>query len=336
MAQTLREYMELAAGLAQEAGKRALGTAAELLERSGVDLAAVERTVTAQLPSSVQSLPTTARELVTVGLGGLDLAVGLARAEAEKTFERFGRLGDQVVKVGVVLSYLEGKLRDLEDDGSAAEDSGAAARPGPPQPRADALFGEDWQPEQEPVTGFAGGFDAEPDAGFDTGFDAGFDAGPDAGFDLDRTAGSQAPLVPEPRVASTPRPARKAPAAPRKAAPRKSTAGKAGAGESPAAGAPTKKAAARKTATKKVAAKTASEPKTPAKKAPAKKAPAKTAPAKKAPAKQADPGQGTATKAAAKKATAKKSPAATAKKAAPRRSAAKAPAPESAPGASDV
>lgn len=144
MRQTLREYVELAAGLAEETGKRVVGTAGELL-------GAAERTVAGQLPPSVKSLQALVGEIATAGRGGVDLAVGLARAEAEKTVERVGKLGDQVVKVGVVLAYLEGKLRELDGSGGGAEPAAAAARREHPAPRAEGLFAADWQPEEEPA-----------------------------------------------------------------------------------------------------------------------------------------------------------------------------------------
>ncbi|MEY9947092.1 hypothetical protein [Kitasatospora sp. GAS1066B] len=149
-----RGYVELAAGLAEAAGKRVLGTAAELLERAGVDLETVERTVTTQVPPAVQRLETLVQEAVTVGRGGVDLAVGLARAEAEKAVERVGKLGDQVVKVGVVLAYLEGKLRGLEGeeaagDGAAREQRETSTESTPRAGRAEGLFAADWEPEQE-------------------------------------------------------------------------------------------------------------------------------------------------------------------------------------------
>ncbi|MFE0461305.1 hypothetical protein ACFW1A_18870 [Kitasatospora sp. NPDC058965] len=138
MRQWLREYVEVATGLAEQTGKLAVETAAGLLGRAGVDVAAAERTV-----------ETLAREAVTVGRTGVDLAVGLARAEGEKAFERLGKLGDQVVKVGVVLAYLEGKLRDLEGGEAQTEAKEQARGAAAPAGRAEGLFAEDWAPEQE-------------------------------------------------------------------------------------------------------------------------------------------------------------------------------------------
>ncbi|MDH6113533.1 superfamily II DNA/RNA helicase [Kitasatospora sp. MAP12-15] len=238
MRDTLREYVEFATGLAEGAGKRVVGTATGLLERAGVDLEAVERTVAAQLPPSVQSLQTLVGELATAGRTGVDLAVGLARTEAEKAVERVGRLGDQVVKVGVVLSYLEGKLRDLE--GGEPEQRPSADRREPPAARAQGLFGEDWWPEEESAA-----LDEEP------------------------------VLDEEPAPAAVP--AKKAAprkAAPRKAAPAKAavkkTAVRKTAAKQPTAA---KKATEpKKTATKKTAAAKPAAAKTATKKAPAKKA----------------------------------------------------------------
>ncbi|MDH6579343.1 hypothetical protein [Kitasatospora sp. MAP5-34] len=134
----VRGVTVLAVELAEETGKRVVGTAAGLLERSGVDVAAIERTVAEQFPPSVRSLQMLAGEAVTVGRAGLDLAVGTARAEAEKIFEL---VGDQVVKVGVVLGYLESRLREVEEEHPAP-----AAKP---EARAGDLFGVGWEAEAE-------------------------------------------------------------------------------------------------------------------------------------------------------------------------------------------
>ncbi|GAA0666272.1 hypothetical protein GCM10010193_17310 [Kitasatospora atroaurantiaca] len=126
----VRGVAVVAAELAEETGKRVVGAATGLLERSGVDVAAIERTVGQQFPPSAKSLQTLAEEAVTAGRAGLDLAVGVMRSEVEAVFER---VGDQVVKVGVVLGYLESKLREVEEP---------AARP---EPRADGLFDAGWE-----------------------------------------------------------------------------------------------------------------------------------------------------------------------------------------------
>ncbi|WP_431681132.1 histone H1-like repetitive region-containing protein [Kitasatospora sp. KL5] len=132
----VRGVVVVAAGIAEEAGRRVVGAAVGLLERGGVDVAAVERRIAEQLPPSVQSLQTLANEAVTVGRAGVDLAVGVARSEVERVFER---VGDQAVKVGVVLSYLESRLRAVED-----EEQPAAGGPAKRGNRADGLFDDGW------------------------------------------------------------------------------------------------------------------------------------------------------------------------------------------------
>jgi hypothetical protein len=242
MRQTLREYVELAAGIAEQTGKRVVDTAGELLERAGVDVAAAERTV-----------QTLAQEAVTVGRGGLDLAMGLARAEAEKAVERFGRLGDQVVKVGVVLAYLEGKLRDLEGADEAEPAAREHARGGTaPAGRADGLFAEDWAPEQE--------HEQEPEPG-DEAPPAMVEpvvAAPAATEETDGTAAGRktaARKTAAKKAATT----RKATAGAKKtAAAEKATAEKTTAKK----GAATKSAAAKKTTVKKTTAKKATAKKT--------------------------------------------------------------------------
>nr|BFD93960.1 hypothetical protein KitaXyl93_53200 [Kitasatospora sp. Xyl93] len=140
--------METAAGVVEEVGRRVVGTASSVLEKAGVDLAGVERRLGGQFPPSVETLQTLAGEAVTAGRAGVDLAVGVARTEAEKVFEK---VGDQVTKVGVVLAYLETKLREVEEEAPAA-----ASGPGPdepeepvPAPRAADLFGRGWEFEEE-------------------------------------------------------------------------------------------------------------------------------------------------------------------------------------------
>ncbi|MFB7474377.1 hypothetical protein [Kitasatospora sp. NPDC056184] len=138
---TVRGAVAAAAVLVEEVGKRVVGTAAGLLEKGGIDVAEVERRLGGQFPPSAQSLQTLAEEAVTAGRAGVDLAVGVARGEVEKAFER---VGDQVTKVGVVLAYLENKLREVEED-DAAERDGAA--PTAPAPRAGGLFEDGWERE---------------------------------------------------------------------------------------------------------------------------------------------------------------------------------------------
>ncbi|MGW2545581.1 hypothetical protein ACWC5I_33065 [Kitasatospora sp. NPDC001574] len=148
---TVREAVEAAAVLVEEVGKRVLGTAAGLLEKGGIDVTDVERRLNEQFPPSARSLQTLAGEAVTAGRAGVDLAVGVARGEVEKVFER---VGDQVTKVGVVLAYLESKLREVEEDGGPRP-----AEPGPaPAPRAGGLFENGWE-EEPPGAGVAAAAD---------------------------------------------------------------------------------------------------------------------------------------------------------------------------------
>ncbi|MFF2043986.1 hypothetical protein ACFVVX_26560 [Kitasatospora sp. NPDC058170] len=140
---TVRGVVEIAAELAEEVGKRVVGRAAGLLEMGGIDLSEVERKLGGQFPPSAKSLQTLAEEAVTAGRAGVDLAVGVARGEVERAFEK---VGDQVTKVGVVLAYLESKLREVEE-----EPVPAASEPEPaPAPRADDLFGRGWEKAEEP------------------------------------------------------------------------------------------------------------------------------------------------------------------------------------------
>ncbi|WP_157855347.1 hypothetical protein [Kitasatospora purpeofusca] len=146
---TVRGAVAAAAVLVEEVGKRVVGTAAGLLEKGGIDVTEVERRFGGQFPPSAQSLQTLAEEAVTAGRAGVDLAVGVARGEVEKVFEK---VGDQVTKVGVVLAYLESKLREVED-----EDDEEGARPEqagpPPAPRAGGLFEDGWEQETRASAG---------------------------------------------------------------------------------------------------------------------------------------------------------------------------------------
>ncbi|MFB8201842.1 hypothetical protein [Kitasatospora purpeofusca] len=146
---TVRGAVAAAAVLVEEVGKRVVGTAAGLLEKGGIDVTEVERRFGGQFPPSAQSLQTLAEEAVTAGRAGVDLAVGVARGEVEKVFEK---VGDQVTKVGVVLAYLESKLREVED-----EDAEEGARPEqagpPPAPRAGGLFEDGWEQETRGAAG---------------------------------------------------------------------------------------------------------------------------------------------------------------------------------------
>ncbi|WP_158516530.1 hypothetical protein [Kitasatospora sp. MBT66] len=146
---TVRGAVAAAAVLVEEVGKRVVGTAAGLLEKGGIDVTEVERRFGGQFPPSAQSLQTLAEEAVTAARAGVDLAVGVARGEVEKVFEK---VGDQVTKVGVVLAYLESKLREVED-----EDDEEGARPEqagpPPAPRAGGLFEDGWEQETRASAG---------------------------------------------------------------------------------------------------------------------------------------------------------------------------------------
>ncbi|MFC5668065.1 hypothetical protein ACFP3U_34510 [Kitasatospora misakiensis] len=139
---TVRGAVAAAAVLVEEVGKRVVGTAAGLLEKGGIDVAEVERRLGGQFPPSAQSLQTLADEALTAGRAGVDMAVGVARGEVEKVFEK---VGDQVTKVGVVLAYLESKLREVEDEEAQAERAGFA--PAAPAPRAGGLFEDGWEQE---------------------------------------------------------------------------------------------------------------------------------------------------------------------------------------------
>ncbi|MER6400810.1 hypothetical protein ABT263_32925 [Kitasatospora sp. NPDC001603] len=247
---TVRGAVEVAAGLVEEVGKRVVGTAAGLLEMSGVDVAEVERRLGGPFPPSAKSLQTLAEEAVTAGRAGVDLAVGVARSEVEKAFEK---VGDQVTKVGVVLAYLESKLREVEEEAVPAaspqeEEPGTAA----PAPRADALFGHGWELDDEPAAPAArvGG---EPIVA--------------ERVEVDEPVETDPPVPPA--VAEKPEAAEKP--AERKPAAKKPVAKKAAA-QKPAAQAPAvKKAAVKKAAAKKPAGKKPAEQQPAAKKAPAKR-----------------------------------------------------------------
>ncbi|TQF02894.1 hypothetical protein E6W39_12310 [Kitasatospora acidiphila] len=291
MRQGLRQYVELAAGLAEEAGKRVVGTAAELLDRAGVDVVAAERTVT-----------TLAHEVVTVSRGGIDLAIGVARTEAEKAVERVGRLGDQVVKVGVVLEYLEGKLRGLEDGGEPPAASSPAWGTAGGAGRADGLFADDWAPEQERE---AGGVERDPEP-------------------LHAQGAPVTPVTPVAEAAEAG--AAEATETPERTAPAKKAAAKQAAAEKTVAKKATTAKKATATAQKATAKKTAAKKTT----ATAKKTAAKKTAAKKTAAKKTATEQTTATakktaaakSTAAEKTAAKKAPT---RKSAPRKAAPKRP-----------
>lgn len=267
----VRGVVVVAAGIAEEAGRLVVGAASELLERSGVDVAAVERLVAGQFPPSAQSLQTLASEVVTVGRAGVDLAVGVARGEVERVFEQ---VGDQVVRVGVVLSYLEGRLRGVEEADPAGPEPSARRAP-----RADDLFGAGWDadgPETvtetvtEDAAGFAptpAGWSEEPDEPGEPGSPAAPSA-PEA-----RPSGRRGPVAKGPTPADMP--------AADEAAVRRPAGKKDAAGRTPSGQLPAKKAAAKKTTAKKSAAKTTAK-KTTTRKATSKRTAAQPPAAKKA------------------------------------------------------
>jgi hypothetical protein len=249
---TVRGAVAAAAVVVEEVGKRVVETAAAVLEKTGVDVTEVERKLGGQFPPSAKTLQTMAEEAVTAGRAGVDLAVGVARNEVEKAFER---VGDQVTKVGVVLAYLESKLREIEEEPVAAKSGPdlyeAAAEEPTPAPRADDLFGRGWEYESERVAG-------EPIVA--------------ERVDVDEPVEVDPPVPPAPR-AGEPTVAKKTTAA-KKATAKKATAGKAAATKTTAG-----KAAAKKTTTAKKATveKTTTakqpdaQPKTPAKRTATKK-----------------------------------------------------------------
>ncbi|MFD7586899.1 histone H1-like repetitive region-containing protein [Kitasatospora sp. NPDC059811] len=276
---TVRGVVEVAAGLAEEVGKRVVGTAAVILERTGVDVTEVERRLGGQFPPSAKTLQTLAEEAVTAGRAGVDLAVGVARGEVEKAFEK---VGDQVMKVGVVLAYLESKLREVEEEAEPAVRSAGvdeAAEP-TPAPRADDLFGRGWErADEQPAAPVAG----EPIVAERVEVDE--------PVEVDPPVPPVRPSLPG-KAAAKRTPVRKAPATeqtstekvPTEQAPTEQTpvAGRAGAKKSPA-----KKAAAKKPVAKKTAAKKTTVRKTAVKKtATAQQAAAAPAAQPKAPAKR--------------------------------------------------
>ncbi|MGW3073821.1 hypothetical protein [Kitasatospora sp. NPDC001132] len=279
--------VETAAGVVEEVGKMVVGTATSILEKAGVDVAGVERRLGGQFPPSVETLQTLAGEAVTAGRAGVDLAVGVARNEAEKVFEK---VGDQVTKVGVVLAYLETKLREVEEEApAAASGPGAYGAEEPvPAPRAGDLFGRGWEFEEERSAARTAD---EPIVA--------------ERVEVDEPVEVEPPVPPGSMAAQAPK--EEAPAAPETAAAGKSTAAKDTAAKGPA-----KKSAAKKSAAKKSAAKkTAAAERTTAKKAAAKKTTTvkKTATAKQAEAEPGTPAKRAATrKTTVRKATSTKKP----------------------------
>ncbi|MFJ9446344.1 hypothetical protein ACIRRH_31470 [Kitasatospora sp. NPDC101235] len=245
--------VETAAGVVEEVGKLVVGTATSILEKAGVDVAEVERRMGGQFPPSVETLQTLAGEAVTAGRAGVDLAVGVARNEAEKVFEK---VGDQVTKVGVVLAYLETKLREVEEEAPAAESgprSYEAEQP-VPAPRAGDLFGHGWEFEEERSAARTAD---EPIVA--------------ERVEVDEPVEVDPPIAPEPVPVVSPTP-QEEPAVGGKAGPAgESAVKKSAAGEGAASTSPASKNAAKKSTAKKTAADRATPKKTAGKKAAAKK-----------------------------------------------------------------
>lgn len=242
---TVRGVVETAAGVVEEVGKLVVGTTTSILEKAGVDVAELERRLGGQFPPSVETLQTLAGEAVTAGRAGVDLAVGVARNEAEKVFEK---VGDQVTKVGVVLAYLETKLREVEEEAPAAESGPGAyeAEEPVPAPRAGDLFGRGWEFEEERSAVPAAG---EPIVAERVEVDEPVEVDPPV-----PPVSAAAPVPPE------------EPAVEKSAAERSpasgSTAERTPAKKAPAKKAPAKKSAAKKTAAGRTAAKKATAKKT--------------------------------------------------------------------------
>ncbi|GAA2498928.1 hypothetical protein GCM10010406_39340 [Streptomyces thermolineatus] len=128
MRDALRTCLQIAGGLTEVTRQRAASAARELLDQAGIDLDEVQRKVAGRIPPEVQTL---ADELVTAGRTNRDLLVGLIREEVDKAMQRAGRIGDELVRVGVLVEMLERRIRNLEGGGE----------PGPAAPEAPAGAG---------------------------------------------------------------------------------------------------------------------------------------------------------------------------------------------------
>ncbi|MFE1785096.1 hypothetical protein ACFW9F_21620, partial [Streptomyces sp. NPDC059506] len=128
MRDALRTCLQIAGGLTEVTRQRAASAARELLDQAGIDLDEVQRKVADRIPPEVQTL---ADELVTAGRTNRDLLVGLIREEVDKAMQRAGRIGDELVRVGVLVEMLERRIRNLEGGGE----------PGPAAPEAPAGAG---------------------------------------------------------------------------------------------------------------------------------------------------------------------------------------------------
>ena len=107
----LRTCLQIAGGLTEATRRRAVSAARELLEQTGVDVDALQRSIGERIPPEVQSL---ADELIASGRANRDLLLGLIREEVDKTMGRVGRVADEITKVGVILEALERRVRNLE------------------------------------------------------------------------------------------------------------------------------------------------------------------------------------------------------------------------------
>ncbi|MDX2854512.1 histone [Streptomyces sp. PA03-3a] len=334
MRDALRTCLQIAGGLTEATRRRAVGAAKELLDQTGIDVDAVQRSIGERIPPEVQTL---ADELMASGRANRDLLVGLIREEIDKAMSRVGRLADEVTKVGVVLEALERRIRNLEDDDREpawADVTDDEPDPGmyvPPQPPVEHAPVDGQAPASAPAPGRKPARKPEPTGAAGVTPVARKNAAPaHPPTASEASEASEAPAAQEPvgtagagavpvarknaAPAKAPAPKKAAPAA-RKTAPAKKAA--------PArTAAPAKKAAASGTGTGSTAKKAAPAARktaaaTPAKKtAPAaKKATPATAPAKKTAAASRTSAPAPAKKTAATKSTAKT--AAPARKAAP-------------------
>ncbi|MFI9787826.1 hypothetical protein ACIHEI_30605 [Kitasatospora sp. NPDC051984] len=271
----VRGVVVVATELAEEASRRVLGAAEGLIQRTG------------ELPPGVEQLRVLAEETVTAGRAGVDLVAGVVKNEAERVFEK---VGDQVVKVGVVLSFIESKLREVDEPTVPEPEEKPEEPTVRPAARAQGLFGAGWDAEPAPADEASDGAAGQP-------------------------TNTAPAATPAPRKATARKGAAAKQAAAKRSVPRKAPT-EGGAAVTPKTVA--KKAAAKKTAAKKTVTKkaTADSPSAPlpaaANKAAVNEAAAKKAAVKKAAVKKAAPAKKTATakKAAPGKATtAKKAPA---------------------------
>ncbi|MYX36531.1 MULTISPECIES: hypothetical protein [unclassified Streptomyces] len=156
MRDALRTCLQIAGGLTEATRRRAVGAAKELLDQTGIDVDAVQRSIGERIPPEVQTL---ADELMASGRANRDLLVGLIREEIDKAMSRVGRLADEVTKVGVVLEALERRIRNLEDDDREPAWAGVTddePDPGmyvPPQPPVEHVPVDGQAPASAPAPG---------------------------------------------------------------------------------------------------------------------------------------------------------------------------------------